>query len=214
MRAIAIVLLLAAAGPASAASLRGRVEVQLPLRAPAPRPDVAALGGSTAPDVPDRRQSVVYLETAPQGAFEARERPPARLDQRHEAFFPYVLPVLVGTTVEFPNDDSTYHNVFSFSKTQRFDLGRYPRGQSKSVRFDRAGIVRVFCDIHAHMSAWILVFAHSYFATTAPDGRWHIDGVPPGTYRVAVWTDGEVRESREVVVPAGEAAVDVDFAVR
>ncbi len=165
-------------------------------------------------DSPDRRRSVVYLESGPIGAFDEAALAEARLDQRNEAFFPYVLAVQAGTSVAFPNDDRTYHNVFSFSKAKRFDLGRYPRGQSKSVRFDRPGVVRVFCDIHAHMSAFVLVFAHPYFATTDSDGRFRIPTVPPGAYTIAVWTDGVVRETRKVEVPAGEAAVDLDFTVR
>jgi hypothetical protein len=81
------------------------------------------------------------------------------------------------------------------------------------VRFDRPGVVRVFCDIHSHMSAYILVFAHRFFAATDPEGRYHIDGVPAGSYDVAVWTDGRVRETRQARVPEG-GAVDVDFLVR
>jgi hypothetical protein len=165
-------------------------------------------------DSPDRRRSVVYLEFGPIGAFDDPGRPEATLDQRNEAFFPYVLAVQVGTAVAFPNGDRTFHNVFSFSKAKRFDLGRYPRGQSKSVRFDRPGVVRVFCDIHAHMSAFVLVFAHPFFATTDSEGRFRIPSVPAGTYTIAVWTDGVVRETRKIEVPAGEAAVDLEFQVR
>ncbi len=127
-----------------------------------PRPAVTDLGMAPPRDSPDRRRSVVYLESGPIGAFDETSQGDAALDQRNEAFFPYVLAVQAGTSVAFPNDDRTYHNVFSFSKAKRFDLGRYPRGQSKSVRFDRPGVVRVFCDIHSHMSAFILVFAHPY----------------------------------------------------
>ena len=112
----------------------------------------------------DRRRSVVYLDPAPRAAFDAREEPHARLDQRDESFVPHVLAIVAGTTVDFPNNDRTYHNVFSLSKTRSFDLGRYAAGHSKAIRFDRPGIVRVFCDIHSHMSAFILVFAHRYFA--------------------------------------------------
>ena len=116
-------------------------------------------------DVPNRRRSVVYLEAAPQGAFEEHEGR-AVMDQRHETFVPYVLAITVGTTVDFTNSDRTYHNVFSLSKPRRFDLGRYAAGQSKAVRFDRPGVVRVFCEIHSHMSAFILVFNHRFFAVT------------------------------------------------
>ena len=97
---------------------------------------------------------------------------------------PHVLAIIAGTSVDFPNSDRTYHNVFSLSKTKQFDLGRYAAGRSKSVRFDRPGIVRVFCDIHSHMSAFILVFAHRFFAVDRRRGRYRLDGVPPGTYTV------------------------------
>lgn len=170
------------------------------------------LGAPKTRGVPDRRQSIVYLETAPQGAFEDRPRAGAVLDQRQETFVPYVLPVTVGTTVTFPNSDPFYHNVFSLSKAARFDLGRYPEGYVKTVRFDRPGIVRVFCEIHSHMSAFVLVFSHRYYASTEADGRYRIEGVPPGDYDVVVWTDGEERRREKVRVPPGEA-VEVDFVV-
>ena len=135
------------------------------------------------------------------------------MDQRNETFVPYVLPVVVGTTVEFPNNDPIFHNVFSLSKAQRFDLGRYAAGQSKSVRFDRPGIVRVFCDIHSHMSAYILVLAHRYFATTGDDGRYRIEGVPPGRYTVVAWTDGQERARRTVELAGAGAAATADFVI-
>jgi plastocyanin len=181
--------------------------------APGVRPTVSSLGTPNAPDAPDRRRSIIYLEEAPRGAFEEAVRANATMDQRNEAFVPYVLAVLVGTTVDFPNSDRTYHNVFSFSKTKRFDLGRYARGGSKSVRFDRPGVVRVFCDIHSHMSAYILVFAHRYFATTDPEGRYRIDNVPPGSYTVVAWNDGQARHSRSVRVSEAGGIVELDFAL-
>jgi plastocyanin len=213
---LAALLLSAALSPAvSAGTIRGRVDVRLEWPLVQPRPVVTSLGMPPPRDSPDRRRSVVYLESGPIGAFgDDAGRAEARLDQRNEAFFPYVLAVQAGTTVAFPNDDRTYHNVFSFSKAKKFDLGRYARGQSKSVRFERPGVVRVFCDIHAHMSAFILVFAHPYFATTDADGRFQIPSVPPGSYTIAVWTDGVVRETRKIDVPAGDAALDLEFQVR
>ena len=111
-----------------------------------------------------------------------------------------------GTTVAFPNDDRTYHNVFSLSKPRRFDLGRYAAGRSKDVRFERPGLVRVFCDIHAHMNAFIHVFDHRFYAATNERGRYRIDRVPPGTYRVTAWYEGVDQQTREVVVHAGAAA--------
>jgi plastocyanin len=194
-------------------TIHGRVDVRREAGAPEGRPAVADLGHHAPRGVPDRRRSVVYLETAPQEAFEAPAPGRARLDQRSETFVPYVLAVTVGSTVDFPNNDRIYHNVFSLSKAKRFDLGRYPRGQSRSVLFDRPGVVRVFCEIHSHMSAFILVFAHRYFAATDAEGRYRIEGVPPGTYTLAVWNDGAVRARREVRVEAAGGDSEQDFAV-
>lgn len=197
----------------SLASIRGVVEVRLDLPPNAPRPSVNEIGAPARHDVPDRRRSVVYFETAPQGAFEDHERPRAALDQKNESFVPYVLPVISGTTVDFPNRDRTFHNVFSLSKAQPFDLGRYAAGRFKSVRFDHAGVVRVFCDIHSHMNAFILVFAHRFFAATDASGTFRIDNVPPGTYNLAVWTDGRVRAVRAVRVGDEGGIVIQDFVV-
>jgi plastocyanin len=155
----------------------------------------------------------VYLETAPRAAFDPNEEPRAAMDQRNENFVPHVLAIVAGTTVDFPNDDSTYHSVFSLSKPRPFNLGRYAAGRSKAVRFDQPGIVRVFCDIHSHMSAFILVFSHPYFAVTDSQGRYHIDNVPPGNYGVIAWNEGNPSEPKAVVVPDGGAA-ELDFALR
>ena len=197
-------------------AIRGRVDVHVTI-APAPaRPDPGGLGMAAPRDPIDRRRSVVYLETAPQPAFEANEQRRARMDQRDERFVPHVLAIVAGTWVDFPNDDKTYHNVFSLSKTQEFNLGRYAVGHSKAVRFENPGIVRVFCDIHSHMSAFILVFAHRYFGVTDEDGRYRIDGVPPGTYTVVVWNE-TVRgdpPKRTVTIGDGGGDVDADFSIK
>ena len=200
------------AGQAAVGSLRGRVELQREIEPVARRPGVSDLVTPDERDLPDRRRAVVYLETAPGGAFEEREPERARMDQRNETFIPHVLAITAGTVVDFPNNDSTYHNVFSLSKARQFDLGRYAQGRSKSVRFDRPGIVRVFCDIHSHMTAFILVFSHRYFATTGPDGRYRIDRIPPGAYTVVAWHDGAARQTRSVTIPAG-GGVELDFLV-
>src|SRR5437773_5511541 len=201
--------------PAAAAtgSIRGRVEVMREPPAPLARPTIGELSMASPRDVPNRRRSVVYLEAAPQGAFEEHEGR-AVMDQRHETFVPYVLAITVGTTVYFTNFDRTYHNVFSLSKPRRFDLVRYAAGQSKSVRFDRPGVVRVFCELHSHMSAFILVFAHRFFATTDADGRYRIDNVPPGAYTIVAWNDGEARETRTVRMGEDGGVMEQDFVVR
>jgi plastocyanin len=191
-------------------ALRGRVAFR---RAPAPlerRPSVTELGAPATRASSDTSVAVVYLEGV-QGRFEAPAPGRARIDQRGETFVPHVLAVSVGTVVDFPNNDSTYHNVFSLSKTQRFDLGRYARGRSKSVRFERPGIVRVFCDIHSHMSAFVLVFPHPFFAVTDGEGRYHIDGIPAGTYTVAAWHEGQPRVTQTVTISPQGGTVERDF---
>jgi plastocyanin len=215
----AILAFVAAAAPLAqearppGGTIRGSVEVRRAPGSSEGRPAVADLGHHAPRDAPDRRRSVVYLEEAPQAAFEAPAPGRAVLDQKNEAFVPYVLAVTVGSTVDFPNSDRVYHNVFSLSKPKRFDLGRYPKGQSRAVRFDQPGVVRVFCEIHSHMNAFILVFAHRYFSTTDAEGRYRIEGVPAGAYTLAVWNDGQVRARREVRMAGSGDVAEQDFTV-
>jgi plastocyanin len=211
--AAAAALCAAVEAGAADGTIRGRVDVRREAPAAATRPNVAELGPSRGPDADDRKRSVVYLEAAPHGAFEEGERARVVLDQRNQTFVPHVLAIQAGTNVDFPNNDKTYHNVFSLSRAKRFDLGRYPKSQVRTVRFDRPGVVRVFCDIHSHMSAFILVFAHRYFATTDEGGAYRIEGVPAGSYRLVAWNDGQEREVRTVEVPAG-GTVEADFVLK
>jgi len=197
---------------AEAGGIHGRVDVRRPPSI-ARRPDVAALGAVLSQVGPEPLRSVVYLESAPRRAFEPAEPARATLDQRHETFVPHVLAIPTGTTVDFPNSDRIFHNVFSLSKAARFDLGRYAAGRSKSVRFDRPGIVRVFCDIHSHMNAFILVFSHPFFAVTDAEGRYRLDNVPPGTYNVIAWHEGSSSTPRVVTVSA-DGMAELDFAFR
>ena len=180
---------------------------------PEPRPSVADLGARLTRDGSDRLRSVVYLETAPRGAFDQSDPAHSIMDQRNETFVPHVLAITTGTTVDFPNSDRIYHNVFSLSRTKSFDLGRYAAGRSKSIRFDRPGIVRVFCDIHSHMSAFILVFNHPFFAMTDAEGRYRIENIPPGSYNVVAWNEGLASEPRVAVIPDGGSA-ELDFLLR
>lgn len=193
-------------------AIRGRFDVGRRNRPPERRPEVAELGAAAPRGIPDLRRGVVYLETAPAAALEERERSRAVLDQRNETFVPHVLAVTVGTVVDFPNSDRTYHNVFSLSRAKRFDLGRYAAGRSRPVQFDRPGVVRVFCDIHSHMSAFVLVFNHPYFDVADANGRFRIENVPQGTYNVIAWYEGEARANRSVAVPQG-GVVDLEFTV-
>lgn len=195
----------------AAGTIRGRVDLRQPPADIQPRPNVGAMGAASPHGHTDRGRSVVYLETAPRAAFDEREEPRPRMNQQNETFVPHILAIVAGTTVEFPNSDRTYHNVFSLSKTKPFDLGRYAAGKSKSVRFDRPGIVRVFCDIHSHMSAYILVFAHRYFVVTDEAGNYRLENVPPGTYTVVAWNESVPQESRRIVVPEGGGDLELNF---
>jgi plastocyanin len=211
--AVALVALAVATGARPSqtpGTIRGRVDAGT-LRALS-RPSVGDISVSPGAvhDMAPRRQSVVYLANGPRGAFTDLPAGRARLDQQHEQFVPHVLAITAGTTVDFPNNDLTFHNVFSLSPVQSFDLGRYPVGRSKSVRFDHAGVIPVFCDIHSHMSAYILVFTHPFFALTDDDGRYVIPGVPPGTHEIAVWSEAGRADSQFVTVAQG-GSVEASF---
>jgi plastocyanin len=212
---LAVVVLTASPqGQGRGATLRGRVELP---RLPAlneRRPAAAELGEGAPREIAERRRAVIYFETAPKGAFEDRDSGRVNMDQRNETFVPHLLAITVGTTVDFPNNDRTYHNVFSLSKTRRFDLGRYAAGHSKAVRFDRPGIVRVFCEIHSHMNAFILVFNHRFFSVTDAEGHYEIDGVPPGTYTLVAWLEGVVRDSKSVTIAPDSRTLEVDFPLK
>jgi plastocyanin len=129
--------------------------------------------------------------------------PAPAMRQHGERFVPHILPVPAGTAVEFPNDDPIYHNVFSLSRTRAFDLGRYPRGSSKSITFNTPGVVQVFCHIHADMSGTILVLDNPFFVIPDADGRYALEGVPPGDYQLVAWHERIHPLSVPVHVQAG-----------
>ncbi len=133
------------------------------------------------------------------------------LDQKGLQFHPQVLPILLGTTVDFPNRDNLFHNVFSYSKTKRFDLGRYPKDDSRSVTFDRPGVVRVYCDIHSDMNATILVLENPFFAAPDGTGAYSMRNIPEGTHTLVLWCDRDIVERRLIQVKAGQS-IEVDFA--
>ena len=125
-------------------------------------------------------------------------------------FSPRVLAIQVGTTVEFPNRDPIYHNVFSVSPAKRFDLGKYAQGHSRRVRFDKPGLVNVYCDIHSDMAAWVYVVPHHVFAQASASGRFALPDVPAGHYTLVAWHPDHGEKTFEVDVPAkGDATVTV-----
>ena len=131
---------------------------------------------------------VVMLEPLGDNSLSAKVLPQhGRILQKQKTFLPHVLAVPVGSTVDFPNLDPIFHNAFSNFNGQIFDIGLYPPGKNRSVVFRRAGVVRVFCNIHPAMSALIVVVNTPYFALTDRSGKFTISGVPPGAYRRAVF---------------------------
>lgn len=111
----------------------------------------------------------------------------AVMDQRARKFIPRVLAVLVGTTVDFPNNDKTYHNAFSPSQTKRFDLGLYAPQKKRSVRFENPGLLRILCNVHPDMEAFIVVKENSYFAVPDGRGNYRINNIPLGKHQLEVW---------------------------
>jgi plastocyanin len=127
----------------------------------------------------------------------------AELHQRGEMYVPHVVAVTTGSTVSFPNDDPLFHNVFSLSRAAAFDLGRYPQGDSRTRRFDKAGVIKVYCHLHSHMSAIIAVFDHPWFAQAGADGSFTIDRVPPGRHVLTGWHERAGNADQPVTVEPG-----------
>ncbi len=134
------------------------------------------------------------------------------IEQKGKQFEPHVMAVPVGSTVQFPNFDGVFHNVFSLSKSKAFDLGMYKNGQSREVKFDKAGIVRLGCNLHANMSAFLIVVDAPHYAVVGPDGKFEFKSLAPGKYKVQAWTErsGDPTSS-EVVIAAGANTKDLDL---
>jgi len=131
--------------------------------------------------------AVVWLDAAPAPAPIARRMV---LDQRNLQFSPRVLAVQVGTTVDFPNNDRVFHNVFSFRDGKVFDLGMYPVGAVRHITFDKPGLSRIFCNIHPGMAAYVMAVDSPYFAVSNDDGAFSIAAIAPGPYKYRAWRAG------------------------
>lgn len=162
----------------------------------------------------EMRGFVVYLEGSVGGPLAAPAAPAQvvtkkTVTQKGAAFFPRVLPVVVGTTVEWPNEDEIFHNVFSISEAKEFDLGLYKKPDVHRVTFDRPGRVDIFCSIHAAMNCVVLVLENPFFAMVDERGRYRISGVPPGTYQLKAWHERLPGRRKEIIVTAaGEVRLD------
>jgi plastocyanin len=132
------------------------------------------------------------------------------LDQRNLSFSPHVLAVRVGTTVDFPNNDRVFHNVFSFRDGKRFDLGMYPVGALRHVTFDKPGLSRIFCNIHPNMAAYVVAVDTPYFAVSDESGGFIIRSVIPRSYTYHAWRAGAT-ELTGTWSPAGDATLTVDW---
>jgi len=169
-----------------------------------------AVGAHDPTPLPNILNVVVYLkDVAFRGALPLTK---AELRQTHETFVPHVLAITRGSTVEFPNDDPIFHNVFSLSSAATFDLRRYPKGQSRSQQFPKAGIVKVYCNIHSHMSATILVLDNPYFVIPSLDGNFDLPNVPPGQYALVGWHERVGERRVDVKVERGKTTT-VDIAL-
>jgi plastocyanin len=190
-------------------AVRGRVQIGVPVttrRPSTPYPTRSVPAPKLAPGS-ERRNVVVYLRNArPQQVTPMK----VAVHQRNESFTPRVVAVTVGSEVEFPNDDPIYHNVFSLSRAKAFNLGRYPRGNTRSVRFDRTGVVKVFCEIHSHMSATVMVFDHPWFAVPDDDGRFELPSMPAGDREITAWHERLGDTTTRVRVEVGRP-VTADF---
>jgi len=156
----------------------------------------------------EHKDAVVYIEGDFKGPFQPPMKNPEIL-QYDQAFRPTALAVLRGTTLEFPNDDDVFHNAFSFSPSNPFDFGPYGPGREQRVRMKRPGIVEVFCDVHDHMYAYIIVLKHPYFAMTE-HANYTITSVPEGKYTIKAFLNPDVIVTKTVEVKLG-STVSIDF---
>ncbi len=220
MNKISALLALAIWGVAGAASavggggsIAGRVvitkvitkkRVTLPtydMRGAAVNPEGSEKPPTGNPGVDELARLVIYLEGT--GLSPA---PPAQgtLTQKNRHFDPEIVVVPVGSTVSFPNEDPIFHNVFSLSKVKPFDLGYYPAGETRSVKFDKPGIVQVYCHIHPDMSAAIVVLATPYWTKPTEGGQFFLSGIPAGTYELVAWHRSAGFFRRHVTIDPGQ----------
>ena len=145
---------------------------------------------------------VVYLTDVP-GTFKPAQNHPT-IDQKDVIFMPHVLPIVVGTTVDFANNDNVKHNIYSSSKAKKFNLGTYGGDVLKQETFDTEGEVALACNVHAEMSSYIVVLSNPYFAKTGNDGKFTIGNVPPGQYTLKTWHERKRTYEQKITVEAGK----------
>lgn len=200
-----MVLGFVAAPAVAAAQATGVIEGTVEVRVTPPRRTANRYPGAgpAEPHPVQQLPAVVYVEGTVPGAPARPQATAPTMAQHDTAFVPGVLIIPAGTSVVFPNEDPFFHNVFSYSRPRRFDLGRYPRGESKTVEFDQPGIVNVYCEVHEFMRAAIIVVENPFHAIVGEGGAFRITGVPAGHYRLVGWHADHGTDEAEVDVTAG-----------
>lgn len=173
---------------------------------------LARIEGRLQLEVPDASLAdlgpvVVFLDPVDGAPPFPTPRERVAIDQEGARFIPSFRAIVRGQTVDMPNRDAIFHNVFSFSPSNEFDLGMYPAGESRSVTFDHPGVVKVYCSIHERMSATIWVAPTPWFAVATPAGRFSIDAVPPGRYRLRTWTERLPETEARISLAEGQRMV-------
>ncbi len=202
--------------PIHAGDIEGIVRITRPLTkkrvvvdAYAPRGGVSA-NASSAKDIDEWARTVVYIDSSLNSQSDAALPSLQEITQRNQRFDREVVVVQAGSTVSFPNEDPIFHNVFSLSKSKPFDLGYYPKGQTRKIQFDKPGPVQVFCHLHPNMNATVMVVPGSYFSQPASSGEFKISGVPAGRYTLRLWHKSAGYLTEEVEVLA-EGKTQVSF---
>ncbi len=183
----------------------------IPFAASAAEPGVS--GRVVAPDGKPVAGAIVFVQANPSDADGAQvqsEHARAAMDQVDKAFVPGVLPVVVGTEVRFPNHDQIHHHVYSFSRTKTFELPLYKGQDAQPVLFDKAGVVKIGCNIHDWMSAVILVLPNTHFAVTDADGRFTLGNLPAGAHTLAAWHERSRTKVDETLQPVS-AGTEISF---
>jgi len=211
---IAIAVVLGAVAILGAARETGRVAGRVSITIPVSAVPPSAAYGARRLERPAGRPGselsnvVVFISNAPAAVQLPVTR--ARILQENETFIPRVVAITRGSTVDFPNGDPFFHDVFSLSRSATFDLGSYPKGQTRSHVFRRAGLVKIYCHLHSHMTASIMVFDHPHFTMPKPDGTFALDGIAAGTYEISAWHERIGQQSQSVRIDADRPA-EVQF---
>ena len=169
---------------------------------------------------------LIYIVKAPPVQKDLFNKTKFIMDQRNLTFTPHILPIPVGASVQFPNNDKVDHNIFSLSRTNKFNIGSYKPGEIKTVSFDKPGIVELRCDVHAEMAAYIMVLKNPYFAVTDEQGRFEIPdskhleqigikeikNLPAGKYILKTWHEKLKSKKQAVIVPDnGDISIHLDL---